>query len=140
MPLYFLIFFFLIKIIFVITNQIFISMISILMISLCDSVIEFVQLTEAIKLVTVNISQQKPCTQAFFHPWPQETFLSGKLSFYYYELEISARSSLYCIIILNVPRSLKICQSISYHFLEIFCFISSQIQKYLSVCVEVLFR
>ena len=32
------------------------------------SVIEFVQLTEAVKLVTVNISQQKPCTHAFFHP------------------------------------------------------------------------
>ena len=66
MPLYFLMFLFLIKIIFFITNQIFISMISILMISLCDSVIEFVQLTEAVKLVTVNISQQKPCTHAFF--------------------------------------------------------------------------
>ena len=60
--------FFLIKLIFFITNQIFISMISILMISLCDSVIEFVQLTEAVKLVTVNISQQKPCTHAFSHP------------------------------------------------------------------------
>ena len=62
------VFFFLIKINFFITNQIFISMISILMISLCDSVVEFVQLTEVVKLVTVNISQQKPCTHALFHP------------------------------------------------------------------------
>ena len=45
-----------------------------------------------------------------------------KLSFYYYELESSARSSLYCIIIVNVPRSSKICQSISCHFLKIFLF------------------
>ena len=59
---------FLMKINFFIRNQIFISMISILMTSLCDSVFEFVQLIKAVKLVTVDISQQNPCMHAFFHP------------------------------------------------------------------------